>query len=247
MTTLLLPQLRRALASRASHQIISRSVASVPTSSHCPPEFAIAEGTRDTIAWRRRPLQSLVSPRKFRIRWGRPSFQPRCFSSPSGGGESGDASSSAGGLETVPLSSVGSSDLELAAEAAAGHEPGQLLSDLPGTTAGKGRRLAIVFTCSVCSTRSAKKFSEQAYRKGVVMVRCPGCQNLHLISDQLGFFSDDGKGGWDIETALAERGDEVRAVTDDNVLELTLADLVGTGKLEELRRDDGGEAKEEDR
>jgi protein import protein ZIM17 len=99
----------------------------------------------------------------------------------------------------------------------------------------------------VCSTRSAKKFSEQAYRKGVVMVRCPGCQNLHLISDQLGFFSDDGKGGWDIETALAERGDEVRAVTDDNVLELTLADLVGTGKLEELRRDDGGEAKEEDR
>ena len=120
MTTLLLPQLRRALASRASHQIISRSVASVPTSSHCPPEFAIAEGTRDTIAWRRRPLQSLVSPRKFRIRWVRPSFQPRCFSSPSGGGESGDASSSAGGLETVPLSSVGSSDLELAAEAAAG-------------------------------------------------------------------------------------------------------------------------------
>ena len=46
---------------------------------------------------------------------------------------------------------------------------------------------------------------------------------------------------------LPRGGDEVRAVTDDNVLELTLADLVGTGKLEELRRDDGGEAKEEDR
>ena len=34
---------------------------------------------------------------------------------------------------------------------------------LPGTEHG-GRRLAIVFTCTVCDTRSAKKFSEQAYR-----------------------------------------------------------------------------------
>ena len=66
---------------------------------------------------------------------------------------------------------------------------------LPGTEHG-GRRLAIVFTCTVCDTRSAKKFSEHAYRHGVVVVRCPGCGNDHLIADNLGFFEDD----WTLET-----------------------------------------------
>lgn len=76
-----------------------------------------------------------------------------------------------------------------------------LLSDIPGTGIGKrGRQLAIVFTCTVCNTRSAKQFTENAYRNGVVLVRCPGCQNLHLIADRLGWFDDlDGK-TFDIET-----------------------------------------------
>ena len=101
---------------------------------------------------------------------------------------------------------------------------------LPGTEHG-GRRLAIVFTCTVCDTRSAKKFSEQAYREGVVVVRCPGCGNDHLIADNLGFFEDD----WTLEDVLRARGDSVETLDDDNLAEGVDADLLK--RLVEGRRD----------
>ena len=101
---------------------------------------------------------------------------------------------------------------------------------LPGTEHG-GRRLAIVFTCTVCDTRSAKKFSEQAYREGVVVVRCPGCGNDHLIADNLGFFEDD----WTLEDMLRARGDSVETLDDDNLAEGVDAELLK--RLVEGRRD----------
>jgi protein import protein ZIM17 len=105
---------------------------------------------------------------------------------------------------------------------------------IPGTQTGS-RKLAIVFTCDVCQTRSAKQFNERAYLHGVVIVRCPGCQNLHLIADRLGYFDD---GEWDLNRIAEHRGETIKTIADgDGVLEaLSLEDLVGRDKMEELIR-----------
>lgn len=106
---------------------------------------------------------------------------------------------------------------------------------IPGAKKG-GKKLAIIYTCSVCETRSAKQFTENAYKNGVVIVTCPGCNNQHLIADNLGFFSDKDE-GWNIEKAMERMGGSVKAVTDDNVLELSIEDIYGDQAIENATKE----------
>ncbi|CAI0442710.1 unnamed protein product [Linum tenue] len=75
---------------------------------------------------------------------------------------------------------------------------------------------------SVCETRSFKTLSRESYEKGVVVARCGGCDNLHLIADRLGWFGEPGS----VEEFLAARGEEVKKGSADT-LSLTLEDLAG--------------------
>ncbi|KAI9085350.1 hypothetical protein K1719_032727 [Acacia pycnantha] len=83
--------------------------------------------------------------------------------------------------------------------------------------------LAMIFTCKVCETRSIKMACRESYEKGVVVARCGGCNNLHLIADHLGWFGEPGS----VEDFLAARGEDVKKGSVDT-LNLTLEDIAGT-------------------
>ena len=158
--------------------------------------------------------------------WGHQSSYHQCFPQPTRlccrGYASGDDSENHDGTSNAKGSAVTASE----------DPPDEV--KIPGAQSG-GKKLAIVYTCKVCETRSIKQFSEHSYENGVVLVRCPGCENLHLIADRLGMFegSDDGT-GWDIQKALARMGENVNVVNNDNVLEMSVEDLVGKDAMEKL-------------
>eukprot|EP00897_Mesotaenium_endlicherianum_P008346 jgi/Mesen1/753/ME000110S_11019 len=97
------------------------------------------------------------------------------------------------------------------------------LPSMPTTSKPSDRHdLAIMFTCTVCETRSAKTMSRDSYENGVVIVQCPGCRNNHLIADRLGWFGENG----DVEAFLAEKGIDVRKGCDQTY-QFSRDDLTG--------------------
>ena len=95
-------------------------------------------------------------------------------------------------------------------------------SDVPGIKAG-GDKFIMVFTCKKCEERSAKYISKQAYNHGCVLIRCPGCKNLHLISDHMGVFEDP---GWNIQKYLAANGTSAKVFDSENIFELNQSDIL---------------------
>lgn len=77
-------------------------------------------------------------------------------------------------------------------------------------------KLMIAFTCKKCDTRSSHTMSKQAYTKGTVLIKCPGCSNRHLIADHLKIFNDN---RITIEDILKAKGESVSQTTDDLVFE----------------------------
>lgn len=99
-------------------------------------------------------------------------------------------------------------------------------TEFPGVRTHSDGNFVAVYTCGVCDTRSARQISKRAYSHGIVLLRCPGCDNLHLLADNIGMFG----GRTTAQELLAAHGEAVRRGTlapgdDGQVLGLEPQDL----------------------
>ena len=90
--------------------------------------------------------------------------------------------------------------------------------DIKGIRRNKEGLLLMAYTCNKCETKQARTFSKDAYNKGVVLIRCEGCDSLHLIADNLGWFRDESV---NVEQLLAEKGDRISKFDSGEAIEYT--------------------------
>eukprot|EP01006_Ploeotia_vitrea_P036047 TRINITY_DN65959_c9_g1_i1.p1 TRINITY_DN65959_c9_g1~~TRINITY_DN65959_c9_g1_i1.p1 ORF type:complete len:197 (-),score=86.26 TRINITY_DN65959_c9_g1_i1:69-659(-) len=82
------------------------------------------------------------------------------------------------------------------------------------------QKMAIVFTCTKCDTRSAKVFHRLSYEHGVVLAKCPGCESLHLVADNKGWFGEDKN----IQEMMQQKGVRVNQSAENGTVELVKED-----------------------
>jgi protein import protein ZIM17 len=98
-----------------------------------------------------------------------------------------------------------------------------LVNNIQGTRSSDSGYLVASFVCKKCETRNTKKFSKKSYTEGIVIIRCDGCKNLHLIADNLGWFEDSNV---NIEDLMKRKGEEVKKISCDGLLNLVSDDNV---------------------
>lgn len=103
------------------------------------------------------------------------------------------------------------------------------------------RKLQLAFTCKVCKTRNLKTISHLSYTKGVVIVRCNGCDNNHLIADNLNWFTDL-NGLRNIEEILATKGEQVKRIGLGEYLEAS-TNSADNSKIKLLDKPDSNDSK----
>ena len=69
----------------------------------------------------------------------------------------------------------------------------------------------LAFTCTVCEAKQTRTFTRRAYHQGVVLIRCEGCDNVHLIADNLGWFEDEPV---NVEQLAERKGQKVARLSD---------------------------------
>lgn len=84
-------------------------------------------------------------------------------------------------------------------------------NEVKGGQYGTGGQYMMLFTCNHCEAKNSKKFNKKAYHDGVVLIRCDGCDKLHLIADNLGWFRDQKT---NIETLAKESGTNFVKIED---------------------------------
>lgn len=89
--------------------------------------------------------------------------------------------------------------------------------DFGGARQGDTEHYAILFTCTKCDTRNKKMFTKKAYHHGIVVIRCDGCDGLHLIADNLGWVN---KEKINIEDIAKEKGISLKKLKADGLFNM---------------------------
>ena len=92
-----------------------------------------------------------------------------------------------------------------------------------------------MFTCEVCETKSVRSISKQSYHQGVVLVRCEGCDKIHLMADNLGWFEDKPV---NVEELMRRKNKPMLKVTNNVEIANILSKFL-------QKRDEDGEKKKE--
>jgi DNL zinc finger len=153
------------------------------------------------------------------------SAHPRRRNSSRHEGDNDDAGASGDGknnqkTDKIPqLPAVGATSLGLSG--AMQQDDNASVTSLTGLSAGTpvasvvSRKFQLSYTCQRCETRNSHWVSRRAYRQGVVIARCQGCQVQHLLADHLDYTNLSYPGT--LEDYFAQQGqtDQVSRVGPD--------------------------------
>lgn len=85
----------------------------------------------------------------------------------------------------------------------------------------------ISFTCKPCNERSSHIITKHGYHKGTVLVKCPSCENRHVISDHLKIFMDRASTLEDILQRAAGEGSDISKLLKKGKLGMRQGEIVG--------------------
>ena len=72
--------------------------------------------------------------------------------------------------------------------------------------------------------------SKHAYEKGVVLIKCDGCSNTHLIADHLGWFDSQKGPIGTIEDIMKEKGESVKRLSFNSNNQVYIPNNTDDGK-----------------
>jgi protein import protein ZIM17 len=64
-------------------------------------------------------------------------------------------------------------------------------------------------------------FTKRSYHHGIVLIRCEGCEGIHLIADNLGWFDDT---SINVEDIITRKGEEYRKLSVEGLFSLSDSD-----------------------
>jgi protein import protein ZIM17 len=116
-------------------------------------------------------------------------------------------------------------------------------NEIKGATLGDQDRYVMMFTCGHCNHKDTKTFTKKSYHTSVVIIKCEGCGNNHLIADNLGWFRDEKV---NIEDLSKEKGQTITRVNNSPRLQQILQKIkfVGVRSEHTINSDNQGQEPE---